>query len=158
MMKEVCEDQVIKISRTDGKMWRTTNSRDVLWRLVCDVIIGYNWRCQDVAVITPDMNQADFFLFPKLKRNLKGHHFNDVPAIQAARTRVLKWLSKDCLSRCLPRLRRFWFDNLKHTLHQYERFCWTSIPVLQLSNVKCNGSRHVKDWLEVFSLLTKCPS
>ena len=37
----------------------------------------------------PDLAPYDFFLFPKLKTHLKGHHFGTVENVQAAATRAL---------------------------------------------------------------------
>lgn len=39
---------------------------------------------------SPDLSPPDFFLFPKLKRPLKGHRFDDVDAIQEAVAKSLK--------------------------------------------------------------------
>ncbi|GFV73732.1 putative transposase [Trichonephila clavipes] len=38
----------------------------------------------------PDLSPCDFFLFPKLKNNLKGHHFGTLENIQMAVTDQLK--------------------------------------------------------------------
>ncbi|GFV90546.1 putative transposase [Trichonephila clavipes] len=39
---------------------------------------------------SPDMSFCDFFLFPKLKNHLKGHHFGTLKNIQTAVTDQLK--------------------------------------------------------------------
>ncbi|UYV78031.1 hypothetical protein LAZ67_15003274 [Cordylochernes scorpioides] len=38
---------------------------------------------------SPDMSPPDFFLFPKVKRCLKGHRFDDIPNIQRAVSKAL---------------------------------------------------------------------
>ncbi|UYV82399.1 WDR20 [Cordylochernes scorpioides] len=38
---------------------------------------------------SPDMSPSDLFLFPKVKRCLKGHRFDDIPNIQPAVTKAL---------------------------------------------------------------------
>jgi len=38
---------------------------------------------------SPDLGPADFFLFPRIKTALKGHHFYNIEAIQAAVTTAL---------------------------------------------------------------------
>ena len=38
----------------------------------------------------PDLSPCDHFLFPKLKTKMKGTFYDDIPAIQAAVTEVLK--------------------------------------------------------------------
>ena len=39
---------------------------------------------------SPDLSRCDYFLFPKLKTKMKGAFYDDIPAIQAAVTEVLK--------------------------------------------------------------------
>ncbi|GFX91248.1 putative transposase [Trichonephila clavipes] len=39
---------------------------------------------------SPDLSPCDFFLFPKLKNHLKGHHFGTLENIQTAVTDQLK--------------------------------------------------------------------
>ncbi|GFV49776.1 uncharacterized protein TNCV_2331701 [Trichonephila clavipes] len=39
---------------------------------------------------SPDLSPRDFFLFPKLKNHLKGHHFGTLENIQTAVTNQLK--------------------------------------------------------------------
>jgi len=39
---------------------------------------------------SPDLAPTDFFLFPRLKSSLKGHHFGTVENVQAAVTNALK--------------------------------------------------------------------
>ncbi|VVC38983.1 Transposase, type 1 [Cinara cedri] len=36
---------------------------------------------------SPDLAPADYFLFPKLKLKIKGHFFDDIPAVQRACTK-----------------------------------------------------------------------
>ena len=39
---------------------------------------------------SPDLSPCDYFLFPKLKTKMKGAFYDDIPAIQAAVTEMLK--------------------------------------------------------------------
>jgi transposase len=41
---------------------------------------------------SPDLAPCDFFLFPKMKLKLKGHHFDTTEEIQAESQRVLDTL------------------------------------------------------------------
>jgi len=61
---------------------------------------------------SPDLSPCDFFLFPKLKFNLKGHHFGIVDNIQKVMTDQLRALLhghfqhcyqewEQCLRRCV---------------------------------------------------------
>jgi hypothetical protein len=43
---------------------------------------------------SPDLSPPDYFLFPKFKMKLKGHHFLDVAEIQEAVTDELKKVQK----------------------------------------------------------------
>jgi hypothetical protein len=43
---------------------------------------------------SPDLSPPDYFLFPKLKMNLKGLHFADVAEIQEVVTDELKKVQK----------------------------------------------------------------
>jgi hypothetical protein len=49
---------------------------------------------------SPDLAPCDFFLFPKLKIHLKGHHFGIVENVQAAATRALNNISSEDFLRC----------------------------------------------------------
>ena len=44
----------------------------------------------DYPPYSPDLSPCDYFLFPKLKTKMKGAFYDDIPAIQAAVTEVLK--------------------------------------------------------------------
>ncbi|CAH1970742.1 unnamed protein product [Acanthoscelides obtectus] len=39
--------------------------------------------------LSPDLAPADFFLFPRIKRVLKGDRFGSIEAVQAATTKTL---------------------------------------------------------------------
>lgn len=43
---------------------------------------------------SPDLSPPDFFLFPKVKRCLKGHRFDDIPNIQRAVTKALTGITQ----------------------------------------------------------------
>jgi hypothetical protein len=47
---------------------------------------------------SPDLSPPDYFLFPKLKTNLKGLHFTDVAEIQEAVIDELKKFQKEEIS------------------------------------------------------------
>ena len=44
----------------------------------------------DQPPYSPDLSPCDYFLFQKLKTKMKGAFYDDIPAIQAALTEVLK--------------------------------------------------------------------
>jgi len=49
---------------------------------------------------SPDLAACDFFLFPKFKTHLKGHHFGTVENVQAAATRALNNISSKDFLHC----------------------------------------------------------
>jgi len=57
---------------------------------------------------SPDLAPCDFFLFPKLKTHLKGHHFGTVENIQAAATRALNNISSEDFLHCYEEWQQRW--------------------------------------------------
>ena len=53
---------------------------------------------------SPDLSPPDYFLFPKLKMNLKGLHFADVAEIQEGVTNELKQFQKEEFSSAFQKL------------------------------------------------------
>lgn len=51
---------------------------------------------------SPDLAPADYFLFPKIK--MKGHFYNDIPAIQRACTEQLRAISENDFHRAFEQL------------------------------------------------------
>jgi len=57
---------------------------------------------------SPDLALCDFFLFPKLKTHLKGHHFGTVENVQAAATRALNNISSEDFLHCYEEWQQRW--------------------------------------------------
>ena len=57
---------------------------------------------------SPDISPCDFFLFPRLKKVLKGMRFEDVSAIKTKTTEILKTITKTEFSQCFEQLRKRW--------------------------------------------------
>ena len=57
---------------------------------------------------SPDLVPCDFFLFPKLKTHLKGHHFGTVENVQAAATRALNNISSEDFLHCYEEWQQHW--------------------------------------------------
>ena len=57
---------------------------------------------------SPDLAPCDFFLFPKLKTHLKGHHFGTVENVQAAATRALNNISSEDFLHCYEEWQQRW--------------------------------------------------
>jgi hypothetical protein len=62
---------------------------------------------------SPDLSPPNYFLFPKLKMNLKVFHFADVAEIQAAVTNGLKKVQKEEFSAALQKL----YDHAKACIY-----------------------------------------
>jgi len=52
------------------------------------------------TLYSPDLAPCDFFLFPQLKKTMKGRRFDYVEAIQANATRQLRAITKSEYQRC----------------------------------------------------------
>lgn len=73
---------------------------------------------------SPNMFPRDFFLFPRLKRDLKGRQFKSIEAVQATMTRTLNSISEkelqDAYSRnagsAVQMPKEVTLENLNHTL------------------------------------------
>ncbi|GBL94102.1 hypothetical protein AVEN_185057-1 [Araneus ventricosus] len=55
-----------------------------------------------------DLAPADIYLFPRLKRKLKGHRFVDSDEVMENATRQLKDLSKNGFLECFEQLYELW--------------------------------------------------
>jgi len=57
---------------------------------------------------SPDLALCNFFIFPKLKPHLKGHHFGTVENVQAAATRALNNISSEDFLHCYEEWQQRW--------------------------------------------------
>ena len=57
---------------------------------------------------SPDLTPCDFFLFPKMKLNLKGRRFGTIEEIQAESQRVLDTLIEKDFQEAFQKWRRRW--------------------------------------------------
>ncbi|UYV71021.1 hypothetical protein LAZ67_8001448 [Cordylochernes scorpioides] len=73
----------------------------------------------------PDMSPPDFFLFPKVKRCLKGHRFDDIPNIQRAVTKALTGITPTDYSGAYEACKTRWqrcVDAQGEFFEEYSRF------------------------------------
>ncbi|GBO20057.1 Mariner Mos1 transposase [Araneus ventricosus] len=59
-------------------------------------------------VYSPDLEPAEFYLFPRLKMKLKGHRFMDSDEVIENATKQLKDLSKNGFQGCFEQLYERW--------------------------------------------------
>ncbi|UYV64353.1 hypothetical protein LAZ67_3000368 [Cordylochernes scorpioides] len=64
---------------------------------------------------SPDLAPNDFFLYPKLKMNLKGRKFDNVDMIQAESKATLRNLSKSDFISCFDNWKKIWNGFLERT-------------------------------------------
>ena len=57
---------------------------------------------------SPEMAPCDFFLFPKIKRTLKGRRFTDIDDIKSASLKELKALPKIEFKKCFEDWKKRW--------------------------------------------------
>lgn len=56
----------------------------------------------------PDLASCDFWLFPKLKRPLRGHRFNSIEEIQAESKKALKAIPEIDFNNCFEDWKKRW--------------------------------------------------
>ena len=76
--------RVIRVRPDIGDKWMLHHDNA---RCHTAISIGEFLTSKDIAVVpqppnSPDLSPCDFFLFPKLKHVLKGHHFGTLESIQ----------------------------------------------------------------------------
>jgi transposase len=71
---------------------------------VCQLLTQKMLQLVIPPTYSPDLSPPDYFLFPKLKMNLKGLHFADVAEIQESITDELKHVQKEDFSAAFQKL------------------------------------------------------
>ncbi len=93
---------------------------------VQDWLTAVEWRQVPHLPYSPDLSPCDFFLFPLLKRKLRGCNYGDIPRLSAAVYQELSQITQlqwklcfaDRLKRCRKCLqfRGGYFEGMKHPL------------------------------------------
>ncbi|XP_029178128.1 protein GVQW3-like [Nylanderia fulva] len=90
---------------TDDLGKRKVCARFVPHQLNKDQKIARVEHCKDIiSTAKNDLSPCDYFLFPKLKTAMKGAFYDDIPAIQAAVTQVLKNIPLDDMKESMHKL------------------------------------------------------
>lgn len=74
------------------------------------VLREYRWEILPHPPYSPDLAPSDFFLFPKLKENIKGVHWESISSVESA---VLNWFSAQNPA--------FFRDGLERWRHRMEK-------------------------------------
>jgi hypothetical protein len=69
---------------------------------------------------SPDLAPCDFFLFPTLKKTMKGHRFDFVEHIQANATRQLRAITKSDYQSCFRQWQERWNKCIQAQGHYFE--------------------------------------
>jgi transposase len=69
---------------------------------------------------SPAFTPCDYFLFPQLKKTMKGRRFNYVEDIQANATRQLKAITKSDYQRCFRQWQERWNKCIQAQGHYFE--------------------------------------
>jgi len=57
---------------------------------------------------SPDLAPCDFFLFPRMKRDLKGKHFQNVEEVKEKTTEALKAITLPEFQNCFEQWKKRW--------------------------------------------------
>jgi len=69
---------------------------------------------------SPDLAPSDFFLFPKIKKILKGRHFDDIDEIRSNTMAVLKAIPQNQFQNCLEGWTRRWHQCIAFQREYFE--------------------------------------
>ena len=86
----------------------TTTMHQVTSFAVREFLVQHNIKRFPTHRTSPHLVPYDFFLLPKLKTHLKGHHFGTVGNVQAAATRALNNISSEDFLHCYEEWQQCW--------------------------------------------------
>ena len=69
---------------------------------------------------SPDLAPCDFFLFPQLKKTMKGRRFDDIEGVQANATRQMRDITKSGYQRCFRLWQERWNKCIQAQGHYFE--------------------------------------
>jgi len=71
---------------------------------------------------SPDLAPCDFFLFPQLKKTMKGRRFDDIEEVQANATRQIRVTTKSDFQRCFRQWQECWNKCIRAQGHYFEGY------------------------------------
>ena len=98
---------VVSFSHT-GKMLHHDNARPHIANVVTHYLAKIYVRCVPHPPYSPDLAPCDFFLFPNLKKRLRGQRFSSSEAVVKASEAILKDLSKNGLQHVFEDWKKRW--------------------------------------------------
>ena len=76
--------------------------------LVRDFLAKTNTTVMHQRPYSPDLGPSDFFLFPKLKKPMKGHRFSTIEEIKTASPKELKAIPQNDYQKCFDDWKKRW--------------------------------------------------
>ena len=76
--------------------------------LVRDFLAKTNTTVMPQPPYSPDLAPSDFFLFPKLKKPMKGHRFSTIEEIKTASLKELKAIPQNDYQKCFDDWKKRW--------------------------------------------------
>ena len=125
---ERLRNRIVRVRREIANMWflHHDNAPSHTSFAVREFLAQHNITMLPHPPYSPDFALCDFFLFPKLKTHLKGHHFGTFENVQAAATRALNNISTEDFLHCYEEWQQQW----NRCIHHKE-------PILKGINCKC---------------------
>ena len=71
---------------------------------------------------SPDLTPSDFFLFPRIKSDLKQNHFGTIENVQVIVTRTLNSISVEDFQRCYGEWQQHWTRCIESQGDYYENY------------------------------------
>jgi hypothetical protein len=69
---------------------------------------------------SPDLAPCDFFLFPRMKRQIKGRRFADVSEVKKKTLGVLNIISTEEFQKCFQQWEKRWYKCIEAKGHYFE--------------------------------------
>ena len=67
---------------------------------------------------SPDLAPCDFFLFPRMKCQMKGKRFADVSEVKKKTLKVLNNISTEEFHKCFQKWKKRWYKCIESTLKE----------------------------------------
>ena len=81
---------------------------------VLEILGKYGWQVLPHPPYSPDMSPPDFYLFPKLKKPLRGKCFGSIEEVSHEVTRVIRRVNNEGVLTGIQDLPKRWTTVLKH--------------------------------------------
>jgi len=101
-----------QILRSDQRSY--INGRPHTSGAVSEILEKYVWQVLPHPTYSPDMNLSAFYLFPKLKKPLRGKRFRSIEKVSNEVTRVIRRINNEGVLTGIQDLPKRWTTVIKH--------------------------------------------